>query len=41
VRLSYWIVSRDEEANGAVLRAFDQVLPDAIDRRTERRGGMW
>jgi hypothetical protein len=34
-------VSGDEGANRAVLRAFDQALPDATDRRTERRGGMW
>jgi hypothetical protein len=35
------IVSGDDGANGAVLRAFDQALPDATDRRPERRGGMW
>jgi hypothetical protein len=33
-------MSRDEGVNGAVLRAFDQALLDAINRRTERRGGM-
>jgi hypothetical protein len=34
-------MSRDEGANGAMLRAFDQALLDATDRRTKRRGGMW
>jgi hypothetical protein len=33
-------MSRGEGVNGAMLRAFDQALLDATDRRTERRGGM-
>jgi hypothetical protein len=40
-RPSHQIMRGDEEANGAVLRAFNQALPDATDRRNERRGGMW
>jgi hypothetical protein len=34
-------MSRDKGVNGAMLRAFDQILLDATDRRIERRGGMW
>jgi hypothetical protein len=36
----YQIVERNEEVNGAVLRASNQALLDATDRRTERREGM-
>jgi hypothetical protein len=31
----------DEGVCGAVLRAFDQALPNATDRRAKRRGVMW
>jgi hypothetical protein len=34
-------IASDKGAYGAVLRAFDQALPDTTDRRTERRGVIW
>jgi hypothetical protein len=39
--MSCQTIERNEGVNGAMLRAFDQALLDATDRRTERRGGMW